>query len=319
MRHLLIVAPNWLGDTVMAQPAMRALCQNLKPAKISLNGPAWLADLLPFLELPQASYRPETPDDADMAILFPNSFRAAWKIWQAGISKRIGFSGQWRRPLLTQALKSHVNMAVEHHRLYYLDLVKQLGIPTLKTEVQLTAPETEMRLGQEAIIMHGLNPARTICVAPGAQFGGAKQYPPDSYAKVIAGLRKDGWQILLLGVQKERNIINECLNGVHAKYWNAAGETSLREALQILAACRLLLCNDSGLMHAAAGMGKPIVAIFGATDPARTAPSGKKVRLLYHPADCSPCLKRECNAVGQPCMTNTRPEAVIDACEKALV
>jgi len=95
---------------------------------------------------------------------------------------------------------------------------------------------------------------------------------------------------------------------------NMAGVTSLSEALQLISACRLMLCNDSGLMHIAAGLGKPTVTPFGATDPARTSASGPRVRVLYQPADCSPCLRRECSVPGHPCMANITAQMLTDAC-----
>jgi len=123
---------------------------------------------------------------------------------------------------------------------------------------------------------------------------------------------------LVIGTQAERGTGAQITSRCTGPTWNAAGETSLRQALQLLTASRILLSNDSGLMHIAAGMQKPTVAIFGATDPARTAPSGSRVRLLYHPANCSPCLKRECLVPGQPCMVNVLPENVRDACFEML-
>ena len=316
-QHLCILPPNWIGDAIMAQPAMRALSLS-HSGHVSIVGQSWLAALLPYLNLDNVVFAETIPADADQAVLFPNSFRAAWNLWRAGVPERIGFSGQWRSLLLTQAIKPCINMADEHHRHYFLDLVEQMSTPVQGSEVQLAVPEKEARAGQETIRAHGLDPARTVCVAPGAQFGGAKRYPSDSYAKVLTCLCREGWQLLLLGTQEERNIADACLTGVHGKYWNAAGETSLSQALQILAAGRLLLCNDSGLMHVAAGMGKPVVAVFGATDPVRTAPSGAKVRLLYHPAGCSPCLKRDCTVPDHPCMANTKPEEVLAACLEVL-
>jgi len=125
-----------------------------------------------------------------------------------------------------------------------------------------------------------------------------------------------GWQPLMLGTANERGVAEACLKHLpdDINHWNAAGETSMREALQLVSACRLMLCNDSGLMHIAAGMNKPTVGIFGATLPDRTSPSGKYVNILYEPAVCSPCLQRECTTLGQPCMGNILPEMVLASC-----
>jgi len=315
---MLVVAPNWLGDVIMAQPAMAALYEHLRPHVVSFTGQPWLADLLPFMGMAGARFHPHIPPDADLAVLFPNSFRAAWQVWRAGIPARAGFAGQWRGPLLTTALHPNVDMKTGHHRHYYLDFAEQLGAVISESEVRLSVPETEVAAGKDIIMTHGLDVERAICIAPGAQFGGAKRYPAKNYARILAVLASRGWQPVLLGSTAERGICTSCTRGMSGPFWNAAGETSLRQALQVIAASHMLLCNDSGLMHAAAGMGKPVVAIFGATDPERTAPSGPKARWLYRPAACSPCLRRECNVTDQPCMANIRPEMIIEACEEAL-
>ncbi|MDQ6960681.1 MAG: lipopolysaccharide heptosyltransferase II, partial [Mariprofundaceae bacterium] len=280
----------------------------------------WLLDLIPFLNLPEARYSSSMPEHADIALMFPNSFRAAWMAWRAGSERRIGFRGQWRRFLLTDAPAPRVNLLTQHHREYYLDLVEQTdfmaktGIAVREREVRLSCPETAVREGEQALRQQGLDPALTIAFAPGAQFGGAKRYPPESWASVAGWLSKQGYHILVIGTPAERATGTQVTSRCPGPAWNASGETTLGRALQLLASSRCLLCNDSGLMHVAAGLQKPVVAIFGATDPARTSPSGSHVRLLYHPAACSPCLKRECSVPGQPCMANVLPEDVRDAC-----
>lgn len=302
----------------MAQPAMRAACSGRPWCNIHIYGRAWLADLLPYLDLPGVEYGGERPVKADCAIIFANSFRSAWLAWRAGIAQRWGYAGQWRRMLLTRAPRPRINHAHEHHRRYFLDLVAQLGFSVGEREVSLRLGAAARQAGVSWLDAHGLAARRTVCVAPGAQFGGAKRYLPEAYAAVLARLSHAGWHILVLGTKAERIVGERCLYGIAGKAYNAAGETSLAEALAVLGASRMLLCNDSGLMHAAAGLGLPVVAIFGATDPARTAPSGPRVKLLYHPAACSPCLKRECTVAGQPCMANVLPAEVAAACLAAL-
>lgn len=317
--HLVLSPPNWLGDAIMAQPAMRAIVMEAQPERVTLFGRPWLADLLPFLNIPGVEYGDTIPAHADTAVLFPNSFRSAWLAYRAGVKRRIGFRGQWRRLLLTDAPRPRISLRHQHHRDFYLDLAEQQGVGVEERQVRLEMPAGDVAAGEAMLREHGLEPQRTIAVAPGAQFGGAKRYPAEAYAAALRWLAEQGWQVLVLGTDAERDIGDQCLAGVSGHVWNAAGQTSLRQGLQLLCAGRMLLCNDSGLMHVAAGMGKPVVAIFGATDPERTAPSGPKVRLLYHPADCSPCLQRECEVHGQPCMGNVLPEDVRDACLEMLV
>ncbi len=302
----------------MAQAAMRSVVAALKPAHLSLWGRPWLADLIPFLNLPEARYSSAMPKHADIAMMFPNSFRAAWVAWRAGSDRRIGFRGQWRRFLLTDAPAPRICLRAQHHRDYYLDLVEQMDIHIGEREVRLCCPEEEIRAGEKRLHRQGVDTKLLVAIAPGAQFGGAKRYPAESWADVAQWLSRRGYHILLIGTAAERGTGAQIISHCTGPVWNAAGETTLRQALQLLAASRILLGNDSGLMHVAAGIEKPVVAIFGATDPARTAPSGPHVRLLYHPVDCSPCLQRECSTPGQPCMTNVSPEDVRNACMSML-
>jgi heptosyltransferase-2 len=302
----------------MALPAMRATISGMKPERTSLIGQPWLTDLLPFLSLGHVTYSPEIPGDADLGVLFTNSFRSAWHLWRAGVPERIGFRGQWRRPLLTLAPGPEIDMATGHHRAYFLNLVKQIGVDIDPEEAFMRIPPQEREEGVKLIREKGLDERRTVCIAPGAQFGEAKRYPATSYNHVLQSLHQLGWHLLILGTASEHAIGEQCLAGIEGHGWNAAGETSLRQAIQLLCASRMLLCNDSGLMHVAAALGKPTVAIFGATDPKRTSPSGQRVTLLYQPADCSPCLRRKCSVPGQPCMANISAQSVLKACQKWL-
>ncbi len=314
----LIVAPNWIGDVVMAQPAMRAIAlwHRERNERVAVTGRPWLADLLPYLDLP-ASFTSK-PVPAGVGYLFPNSFGSAWRARAAGCRRIIGYRGGGRRLLLSRALPRRLDPATEHHRDYFLDLPAQLGIPIPAREVRLTAPRDARERDRKLLKAHGLDPERIIVVAPGAQYGGAKRYPPERWASVVAGLAEDGWQPVALGTRAEREIAEVVLHGVHAPRWNAAGETSLADALALIAASRLTLCNDSGFMHVAAGLGIPTVVPFGATDPARTSPSGPRVSLFYRPAPCSPCLARECRVPGQPCMANIPPALLLTAARSLL-
>jgi len=316
-KTLAILPPNWLGDVVMAQPAMRTFAEHYMAQKgydqIVVCGRSWLADLLPFLDLGSATYSEIIPQ-AESAVILPNSFSSAWKVFHSRTGERIGFRGQWRSLLLNRGYSPQLDMMHEHHRDYFLNLAEQASIPVHEREVKLHIDQTDVEAGCALMREHGLDPEKTICVAPGAQFGGAKRYPSESYRYVLKWLSEAGWQILVLGTPAERKIGDHCLEDVTTPCWNSSGDTTLTQALQILTACRLLLCNDSGLMHVAAGMSKPVVGIFGATDPERTAPSGAHVQLLYKPAICSPCLQRECTTPGHPCMGNILPETVRDSC-----
>lgn len=312
-KHLVLHAPNWLGDAIMAQPAMRSFVLESGAERITLTGRSWLADVLPWLNLPGTTYSPVIPPDADTCVLFPNSFRSAWQAMRSGCQRRIGYRGQWRSLLLSDALSPRVDMLSGHHREYYNDLARLSGLTLAQAEVQLACPPDAVQHGRQWLNAHGLEAQRTACIAPGAQFGGAKRYPAERWAAVAHSLAGRGFDLLALGTPAERDIAGAVLKDCPGRTYNAAGETTLGECLGILSAARGLLCNDSGLMHVAAGMGREVVTVFGATDPVRTAPSGANVHLIYHPADCSPCLQRECSVPGQPCMANVDPAEVAAA------
>ncbi len=319
-KKVVLMPPNWLGDVILAQPALRTLCLQYQDAEISVFGRGWLKELLPFLNLEHeyVRYVDTLPQKADAVFLFPNSFRSAWQAWRSGARQRIGFRKDGRSLLLTHGYTPRIDLITQHHLLYYLDLLQQYGLDTPLKEVELNAPEVAHQRAEALLSSQGLDVAKVICVAPGAQFGGAKRYPAESYAVVLKALSAQGWHIVVLGTEAERDIAAQCLKDVQGKHWNAAGETSLSQALSLVSVAQLMLCNDSGLMHVAAGLGIPTVTMFGATNPDRTSPSGKKVQVLYEPARCSPCLQRECSVQGHPCMMNILPEYVIAACERFL-
>ncbi len=317
-QHLSIAAPNWLGDVVLAQAAMYALKQALPDSKISLYGRPWLADLAPYLNLGNAiqTYT-SVPADADATVLFRNSFSAAWQAFRSGVKHRYGFRHECRGLLLNHAYTARLNMQYDHHRLYFLDLVEQMGIDTSQ-QPGLQAPKGDQDAAAQLLNTHGINPERLICIAAGAQFGAAKRYPAASYQYIVQKLADQGWQPVLLGSASEYELSDQICADLKTPYWNAAGATSLRQAIQLLAHTQLLLCNDSGLMHICAGLQRPVVALFGATDPERTSPAGDHVHICYQAAACSPCLARECSVAGQPCMANLEPKKITDICLQAL-
>ncbi|HIP07066.1 MAG TPA: lipopolysaccharide heptosyltransferase II [Mariprofundaceae bacterium] len=319
-KQIVLMPPNWLGDVVLAQPALRAITTQHKDAKTLVFGRGWLPELLPFLNLEHASVQfvSELPKKSDAVFLFPNSLRSAWQAWKSGAKQRIGFRKDGRSLLLTHGYNPRIDLITQHHLFYYLDLLQQYGLQTPFEEVELVAPDDAKTKAQILLLNKGLDINKVVCVAPGAQFGGAKRYPGESYAVVLEHLSAQGWHIVVLGTDAERDIATQCLQHITNSCWNAAGETSLTEALQLVSVAKLMLCNDSGLMHVAAGLGVPTVTMFGATNPARTSPSGKRVQVLYKPAKCSPCLQRECDVQDHPCMGNILPEHVIQACDDFL-
>jgi len=319
-KQVVLMPPNWLGDVILAQPSLRALASFYQEDELVVFGRTWLPELLPFLNLnhDRVSYVNELPKRADAAYLFPNSLRSALQAFRARAKQSVGFRREGRGIFLTHPYTTRIDMMHEHHRRYYLDLLQQHEIPTPFDAVELLAQPDDVEQGLALLKAHDIDADKCVCVAPGAQFGGAKRYPAPAYAVVLERLSEEGWNIVVLGTPQEADIAVECVAQVKGKVWNAVGDTSLRQALQLVSVAKLMLCNDSGLMHVAAGLGIPTVTMFGATDPERTSPSGPRVKVLYKPASCSPCLQRECNVEGHPCMVNMTSDMVYDACLEVL-
>ncbi|MDQ7003328.1 MAG: glycosyltransferase family 9 protein, partial [Ghiorsea sp.] len=244
---IVLMPPNWLGDVVLAQPALRAITTHCQHADILVFGRGWLTELLPFLHLEHNNIRyiDELPHKADAVFLFPNSLRSGWQAFKSRAEQRIGFRKDGRSLLLTHGYTPRIDLITQHHLFYYLDLLQQYGLDTPFQDVVLEAPVTAKLESEKLLQAQGLDINKVVCIAPGAQFGGAKRYPAASYAVVLKHLSLNGWHVVVLGTKTERDIATQCLSDVQDKCWNAAGETTLMQALSLVSVAKLMLCNDS--------------------------------------------------------------------------
>jgi heptosyltransferase-2 len=317
---LVVRSPNWLGDAVMALPAVRNLKTMLVDDPITVAAPEKLAALwqkCPFvdqviaLDKPknvQATARQLREGKFGSAVLLPNSLRAAAEAWQAKIPQRIGYARGGRSLLLTHAIPAPVrNPARLHQRFYYLDLITALGAPSDASMPKLRKDPTTVA-GSRGLV---------LAICPGAEYGPAKRWPIDNYVAVarhFMATRKA--KIVLLGAPVDMPIAEEFelkLPGVE----NRVGKTSLAEFMAALVSSRLVLCNDSGAMHVASALGVPTMALFGSTEPQLTGPMGARSRVLRHHVPCSPCFLREC-PIDFACMKSISPELAIATAETML-
>ncbi len=329
-RKILVRATNWVGDAVMSLPALRALHEKFPGAEISILARPWVADLYgrePFCHrvIPytpanltskwQAS-RALRSENFDVAILLQNAFEAAAVAFAAGIPERIGYARDGRGPLLTRAIAVPKPGEIpRHERFYYLELLRRAGILE-------KLPESEMiRLeGAPAARLAGLDRFRAlglgetvVGVSPGAAYGTAKRWLPDRFASAASRVANDlGARVAIFGSQSERELCDEVENACTAPAKNLAGHTTLAEFIDMAAACRVYLTNDSGAMHIASALGVPTVTVFGATDDVGTGPTGPLTRIVREPVECSPCLKREC-PIDHRCMTRVEADRVAQA------
>jgi heptosyltransferase-2 len=245
----------------------------------------------------------------DGAILLPNSFDAALTVWLAGIPERIGYRRDGRGMLLTRAIAPPEPGEIpRHERFYYLELLRRAGLMERFPEcgeIRLDGIAEARQAG--ATLLGALSVAGPVIgISPGAAYGGAKRWLPERFAesgqRVAAEL---GASVLVFGAASERELCETvalALGRAGTTARNLAGETSLRDFIDMAAACRIFLTNDSGAMHVTSALGVPTVAVFGPTDDTTTGPTGETARVVREPAECSPCLLRQC-PIDHRCMT----------------
>jgi heptosyltransferase-2 len=313
--RILIRAANWLGDSVITVPAVRAIKAGRPDAHITIAAPEKIAavwKLVPDVD----EVMPLKPDSFfsvvrtiraqapfDVAILFPNSLRTALEVWFAGIPRRVGFGGHHRRWLLNQIIPKEPRLGPIQHQVYrYLRLAGEVGAPPAAPEIRKFLPRLKTNGA----------PAR-IGLCPGAEYGPAKRWLPERFAEValaIAEQRPIQWILFGTADDAERGAAIESSLGAHCV--NRIGQTTLEQLAEELGACALLLTNDTGTMHLATLIGVPVVAIFGSTEPRLTGPLGSGHAILRHQVECSPCVLREC-PIDFRCMKAIGVEEVVAA------
>jgi heptosyltransferase-2 len=328
--RLVIRAPNWLGDAVMALPAMGAVRAAFRTAHIAV---AAIPSIAPMFEeetnvrqesiLTIADTRSETRTLAagqfDAALLLPNSFRAAWSARRAAIRARWGYAAEFRRGLLTGAVRRPRTRV--HQSAYYLELVRGLGVatPEMLPCISVT-PATRARADaiMATLTARGSAPgARMIGFAPGAAYGHAKRWPTSRVAELIVRLTRECDAVCtLFGSDGDRDAGRAIESSLppDVRAVNLIARTDLRLLAGVIARCSAFVSNDSGAMHLAAALGVPVIAIFGPTDDRVTAPLGEPgtCDVLTQPVFCRPCMLRDC-PIDHRCMKRITVDAVFDA------
>jgi heptosyltransferase II len=327
-----IRSPNWIGDGIMSLPAIRAYKEYFPTARVTLIVKSYLADI--FLHIAEIDEVIAIPDRWSSAgylaslrrlrekrfvrgILFTNSLSSAVFFRLAGIKSLCGYERDARGWLLTDKIPCCAHD--EHQQFYYLKIIEHLAGQKISrlfpANLVLSAEEKSLATGMLAGL--GITPGRDLlAVAPAAAYGSAKAWPPERFREVIAAFQEahPAAEIALLGNPGEREKINGIAAGLRGRIRNLAGRLTLRQAIILLAQCRLAVCNDSGLMHIASSLQVPLLAIFGPTERSRTAPMAGPYRLLFHGADCAPCRHREC-PTDHRCMTAVTSGEVLAAAE----
>jgi heptosyltransferase-2 len=325
---VLLFAPNWLGDAVMALPAMADVQRRFSTARIVVAARpavAALYSMAPGVDrVITADVTAVRAAGAELAILFPNSFASARLARQAGIPERWGYASDWRGPLLTRAVRRPRRSL--HQGAYYQHLVAALGIDNGPLEPRLAVPSDVTSAARALLQTHGWDTARPlVVVAPGAAYGTAKRWLPAHFARLVSQVAEArGAQSVLVGGPADRQttewVRRDVAGGGAARVIDLAGMTSLETLAGVMSLASACVSNDSGAMHLAGAVGVPLAALFGPTREHETAPlmcAGARSEVLINPVWCRPCMLREC-PLDHRCMTGLAPERVADAVDRLL-
>jgi heptosyltransferase II len=330
---ILIRATNWVGDAIMALPALRAVRKRYPDADIAIVARPYVADIYRDQEICNQLI-PYDPKDLhagfsgrerlatelraqkfEVALLLQNAFDAAWLAWRAKIPERIGYARDGRSFLLTKAIPVPAHGEIPaHEKFYYLELLRRAGwldsVPD-ETFISLRVPEEKRRITDEFLRKAGVRQsAMRIAIGAGASYGSAKCWPPSRFAAVA-----NRWQsqanadVILFGTAAEASVSTAIAAEMRRPPIDLTGKTAIADLPALLSQCHLFIGNDSGAMHVAAAVGLPIVAVFGPTDPFGTAPVTPRCSIVQQKPYCSPCFLRRC-PTDHRCMTAVTADIV---------
>tara|TARA_A100001391_G_scaffold41470_1_gene23787 strand:+ start:4461 stop:5507 length:1047 start_codon:yes stop_codon:yes gene_type:complete len=332
--RILVVGPSWVGDMVMAQTLFADL-QARAACDIDVLAPAWCRPLLSRmpevrqpLDLPfghgELKLRQRRAEGRalrgryDHAYVLPNSLKSALLPFWAGVPRRTGWRGEMRYGLLNDVRrldKERYPLMVQ--RFVALARPADAPVPTLD-EIRPPHLEVDPASVAAARQQHDLAADRPVLgLCPGAEFGPSKRWPEHHYTAVAADWIEQGGRVWLFGSAKDRPVADAIVAGLPAAAQDQvrvlAGATSLEQAVDLLSATDAVVSNDSGLMHIAAALGRPLVAVYGSTSPGFTPPLGERVAIERLGLECSPCFQRECPLKHHNCMRLLEPARVIAA------
>lgn len=337
--RILVVGAAWVGDMVMSQALFMALRKRQPDCRITVLAPAWSRPLLArmpeidsAIDLPFAHgelnlggrlalARGLQPKRFDRAIVLPNSFKSALIPALAGIPVRTGWRGEMRFWLLNDIrLLDERRYPLMVERFVALAYPEGRPLPDPLPRPRLRADSARLAALRQA---HGLDPAAPVlALCPGAEFGPAKRWPEGHYASVAHALIARGWQVWLLGSARDREVARTIVErlpiAARTQAHNLAGATELADAVDLLAAASLVVSNDSGLMHIAAALDRPLIVVYGSSSPGFTPPLSERAETLAIPVDCGPCFRRECPQGHLKCLNDLPPRLVLDAAERLL-
>jgi heptosyltransferase-2 len=332
--QILIVGPSWVGDAVLSQPLLALLKAGNPAARIDVLAPA---SVLPvYRRMPEVRDTIESPFAHgqlalgarlrlarrlrrvryDRAVVLPNSFKSALVPWLAGIARRTGFIGELRYGLLNDARRldaRHLPRMVERFAHLAGGPGEPPAAPLPRPALRVGAQEVDAVLAAKGL----RRPSRLACFCPGAEYGPAKRWPAQHFAELAQGLSREGLEVWLLGSTRDAAIGAEIARLAGGAARDLTGRTSLDEAIVLLSIAAQVVSNDSGLMHVAAALDRPLVAIYGSSSPDFTPPLSDRARIVRLGIACSPCFERVCPLGHFDCMKRLEPRRVLEEIRKA--
>lgn len=326
----LIVGPSWVGDMVMAQALFKAIKSRYPDTAIEVLAPEWSRPLTE--RMPEVSTSIASPlKHGEMGLrtryvlgkklknaryqrcyVLPNSFKSALAPFWAKIPKRIGWRGEWRYGLLNNVhLLNKQKMPLMVQRYVALAYEKNQPLPERIFRPSLVVNQENVKTALERYALSLARPTMVLC--PGAEFGPSKRWPENYYAKLANHYLNQGWQVWIFGSAKDAEVARLIQNQTKEACVDLTGRTSLGDAIDLMSVANIVVTNDSGLMHIAAALNRPLVAVYGSTDPGFTPPLNEKVMIIREKIACSPCFKRICPLKHHECMQKLSVTKVIQA------
>jgi heptosyltransferase-2 len=327
--RILVVGPSWVGDMVMAQSLFMTLKQRRPEPAVDVLAPEWSEPLL--ARMPEVDCAVTMPlghgqlqlgtrrrlgrslgaGGYTQAIILPNSLKSALVPWWARIKRRTGYVGEWRWGLLNDARRlDRRRLPMTVQRFVALGLDRDAPLPPVpQPHLQVRAEDVEQALVRLQLVRpeQGL-----LALCPGAEFGPAKRWPAEHYAAVAHHYLDRGGAVWVFGSTQDAEVAQAVCDAAGGCV-NLAGRTRLEEAIDLMSLADAVVSNDSGLMHVAAALQRPLVAVYGSSDPAFTPPLSDRARVVRLGLDCSPCFKRECPLGHLNCLRRLEPRQVEQA------
>ncbi|WP_181704416.1 lipopolysaccharide heptosyltransferase II [Chthonobacter albigriseus] len=325
-RAILVIGPSWVGDMVMAQCLFRALKDRDPDAAIDVVAPAWAAPLLARMPEVRASLpapvgrgrfglvdrfragralRGRYTD----AYVMPGSWKSALMPFFAGISQRVGYLKEFRYGLLNDIVPLPPELKRKTAQTYFRLARGGRFVPP-----RLTVDAANQ---QTLLARHGLSEGGYVAIMPGAEYGPAKRWPADKYAALARAMADRGLDTVIFGSANDKPVSAEILALAPAAI-DLCGQTRLEDAVDLIAGARFAVSNDSGLMHVAAAVGRPVVAVYGSTSPQNTPPLGEHVEVVTLALACSPCHEKICPLGHLNCLVQLDVPRVVAAADRLL-